>query len=88
MDEDTVGRKPLIARVLAVAGIAALAGLPIALPVGTQLATPPAIADPAPGGPSPNPSPAPAPKRHLWCMVTGGAGRGISYSKVCWYRTY
>lgn len=81
---DDFGHKalPLVAGGLAAISIAA-----------AVLTAPPAIAAPAPlapgQGPSPNPNPAPAtPKRHLWCMVTGGAGHGISYSKVCWYRTY
>ena len=93
MANDTAGRKavPLIARGLAMVGIVAAAALPIAVPIGTHLVQAPAIAAPdpqSPDGPSHAPGSAPAPKRHLWCMVTGGGGRGISYSKVCWYRTY
>jgi len=96
VDDYTVGRRrvPLIARRLAVVAIAAVVALGIAMPTDMRSAAPITIAAPVPLSPDgsnppgegtgPNPSPGPG-RLHHYCLLTGGAGHGISSSKVCWW---
>lgn len=93
VDDDTVGRKqlPLTARGLAVFAIAAAAALGIAMPIDLRSVAPLTIGAPAPLSPDgsqgegPSPNPDPRGPLHHYCLQTGGAGRGISSSKVCWW---
>lgn len=93
VDDDTAGRNqlPLGARGLAVFAIAAAAALGIAMPIDTRSAAPLTIGAPAPLSPDgtqgagPPPNPGPNGPLHHYCLLTGGAGRGISSSKVCWW---
>jgi hypothetical protein len=92
VDDDAAGRKqlPLTARGLAVFAIAAAAALGIALPVDIRSAAPLTIGAPAPLSPDGSQGDGPAPPDprgplHHYCLAVGGAGHGISASKVCWW---
>jgi hypothetical protein len=93
VDDNIVSRKQLAltARGLAVFAIAAAAALGIAMPIDIGSAGPLTVGAPAPlspdgsqgDGPAPNPDPR-GPLHH-YCLAVGGAGHGISSSKVCWW---
>ena len=94
IDDDPVGRGqvPLITRGLAVVAIGAAVALGIAMPTDVRSPGPLTIADPvqpspddpSPPGPPPKPGSSPG-QLHHYCLLTGGAGHGISSSKVCWW---